>query len=209
MRRALLEVQDATVSVDETVLLPPTSLSVGRGTICAITGPNGSGKTTLLRVVMGRQALTGGHCALDGETPDLRRGDHRRLVASQVEPIPLDRDLTVREHVAVVAASWFGNDDGARDRAEGMLQRLGIAHLGERFPHQLSAGQLQLAVLALVLVRPATLLLLDEPERHLDADRVGLVARTLREVAASGTAVVLATHEPALVSAADRVTACG
>ncbi|MFJ9208669.1 AAA family ATPase [Streptomyces sp. NPDC102264] len=89
------------------------------------------------------------------------------------------------------------------ERAEQVIERLGLSSLGERFPHQVSSGQSQLFSLALTLVRPADVVLLDEPERHLDSRRVDLVATLLTERAKEGTAFLVATHEAALVDVCD------
>lgn len=111
--------------------------------------------------------------------------------------------MTLREQVTLVAASWYGNSATTAEAAEEIIERLGLSPLGERFPHQVSSGQLQLFGIAMTLVRPADVVLLDEPERHLDSDRVELVAALLTERAEEGTAFLVATHEPALVEVRD------
>lgn len=199
----MIAADGATVAMSDTTLLAPTSFAVLPGEFWCVTGGNGSGKTTLLRAFLGSRSLTAGRCLLRGEPVDLARPGHRRLLASLVEPIPVARDMTLREQVTLVAASWYGNTPGAAERAEGIIDRLGLSGLGERFPHQVSSGQLQLFNLALTLVRPADVVLLDEPERHLDSHRVALVATLLAERAAQDTAFLVATHEPVLVEAAD------
>ncbi len=173
------------------------------GEVWCVTGGNGSGKTTLLRTFLGSRSLTAGSCSIKGERADMAKPLHRRLVASLVDAIPFARDMTLREQVTLVAASWYGNRAETAETAERIIERLGLSPLGERFPHQVSSGQLQLFSLALTLVRPADVVLLDEPERHLDSDRVDLLATLLTERAREGTAFLIATHEPALVEARD------
>ncbi|MER5962999.1 ATP-binding cassette domain-containing protein [Streptomyces sp. NPDC002057] len=201
--------EGATVVLDGTTLLAPTTFTVLPGELRCLTGSNGSGKTTLLRAFLGSRRLTGGAVLVRGETVDMARPRHRRFVASLVEPVPVARDMTLREQVTLVAASWYGNTTATAERADGIIGRLGLTALGERFPSQLSSGQLQLFNLALTLVRPADVVLLDEPERHLDTERVGLVATLLAERAAQGTSFLVATHEPAVVEACDGVTELG
>lgn len=193
----------ATVTLGGATLLAPTTFAVLPGELWCVTGGNGSGKTTLLRTFLGSRALTAGSCSLRGEPADVARPRHRRLMASLVELVPVARDMTLREQVTLVAASWFGNSPETAERAEEVIERLGLSTLGERFPHQVSSGQAQLFSLALTLVRPADVVLLDEPERHLDGDRVGLVAGLLTERAAQGTAFLVATHEAALMEVCD------
>ncbi|SCK51340.1 ABC transporter [Streptomyces sp. WMMB 714] len=193
----------ATVTMSETTLLAPTTFEVMPGELWSVTGSNGSGKTTLLRAYLGSRSLTDGSVSVMGEPADMAKPAHRRMVASLVEPIPVARDMTLREQVTLVAASWYGNASASSEHAEQVVERLGLTALGERFPHQVSSGQLQLFSLALTFVRPAAVVLLDEPERHLDSHRVGLVATLLSERAGEGTAFLIATHEPTLVEACD------
>ncbi|MFB8044829.1 ATP-binding cassette domain-containing protein [Streptomyces hydrogenans] len=199
----------ATVVLDGTTLLAPTTFAVPPGAFRCLIGGNGSGKTTLLRAFLGTRRLTGGSVRLRGETADPTTPHHRRTVAALVDPVPVSRDMTLREQTTLVAASWYGNTATTAARAEDMLDRLGLTALGDRFPGRLSSGQLQLFHLALTLVRPADVVLLDEPERHLDTDRVALVAELLAERARQGAALLVATHEPALVAACDGVVEPG
>ena len=196
-----VELDSAGVVLDGTTLLAPTTASVPAGGTLVVRGPNGSGKSTLLRVVAGLRVPTTGSARVDGRVPDPRRRAFRRLVAGSVEPPVPARDLTLAEHVALVATTWGVPVREARERAAALLARLGIDALAARFPHELSSGQAQLATLAVVLVRPASLLLLDEPEQRLDADRLATVASMLDERRAAGTTLVVATHSDALESA--------
>lgn len=191
----------ATVVLGGTTLLAPTSFTVMPGEFCCVTGGNGTGKTTLLRAFLGSRSLTAGSVSVMGDAADVAEPLYRRRVASLVEPIPYARDMTLCEQVTLVAASWYGNAPETAERAARIIERLGLSSLGERFPHQVSSGQLQLFSLALTLVRPADAVLLDEPERHLDRDRIALVAALLTERAKEGTAFLVATHEAALVEA--------
>jgi ABC-type multidrug transport system ATPase subunit len=200
----VLAADGATVTLGEATLLAPTTFAVAPGELRCVTGSNGSGKTTLLRAFLGSRPPTAGSCTIKGEPADMTGPRHRRLVASLVDPLPLARDMTLREQVTLVAASWYGNTPETAARAEHVIERCGLAPLGERFPHQVSSGQAQLFALAVTLVRPAEAVLLDEPERHLDAPRVALVAALLAERAGEGTAFLVATHEPALMEACDR-----
>ncbi len=87
------------------------------------------------------------------------------------------------------------------DRAQALLDQLGIGVLHDRFPHELSSGQEQLFRLTVTLARPASVLLLDEPEQRLDTTKRHVVADIIRDRAASGTTVVMACHDPELTKA--------
>jgi ABC-type multidrug transport system ATPase subunit len=197
----VLAADRAAVVRDGTTLLAPTTFAVAPGESWCVTGGNGSGKTTLLRAFLNSASLTAGCCTLRGEPATTASTAHRRLVASLVEPVPVARDMTLREQVVLVAASWYGNAPETTARADEVIERMGLSRLGERFPHQVSSGQFHLFTLALTWVRPAEVVLLDEPERHLDGQRVGLVVDLVSERAAQGTAFLIATHDPALVDA--------
>ncbi|AOW89034.1 MULTISPECIES: ABC transporter ATP-binding protein [Streptomyces] len=199
----VLAADGAAVELADTTLLAPTTFEVGPGERWCVTGGNGTGKTTLLRAFAGTRSLTAGSVSVRGEPVAMTDPRHRRLMASLVEPVPVARDMTLREQVALVAASWYGNSTAAAEGTGRVVERLGLSALGERFPHQVSSGQSQLFSLALTLVRPADVVLLDEPERHLDRHRVDLVAGLLAERAEAGTAFLVATHDPALVAACD------
>ncbi|MCJ1672262.1 MULTISPECIES: ABC transporter ATP-binding protein [unclassified Rathayibacter] len=196
----LVRLREAAVRAGETQLLAPISLEVEPGEIVAVTGPNGSGKTTLLRLVAGLTPPSSGTVEIAGRSVSERDRLHRRRVAALVGTPPFERDLTLAEHLAMVALSWGAPLAEARRTAVASLDALGLGALASRFPHELSSGQTQLLSLALVLARPGEVLLLDEPEQRLDVDRVPLVIEVLRE-AARGRAVLIATHNPLLTSA--------
>ncbi|MWV49311.1 ATP-binding cassette domain-containing protein [Rathayibacter sp. VKM Ac-2803] len=189
----LIDLREVSVQTAEGTLLAPVSLQVEPGEVVAVTGPNGSGKTTLLRVIAGLLPPTSGVAQVAGRPADERTASHRRAVAALVQTPPLERDLTLEEHLAMVAVSWGARAPEAREQAARGLASLALAPLARRFPHELSSGQRQSFSLALVLARPSDVLLLDEPEQRLDADRVPLVVDVLGE-AAPGRAVVIATH---------------
>jgi ABC-2 type transport system ATP-binding protein len=187
------------VSVGGETLLAPVSFSLGAGEALAVRGPNGSGKTTLLRVLAGLTRPTNGTVTIAGHSVDERDRAFRARVAALIGLPPLARNLTLREHLALIAASWgFGIADSG-ERADGLLHDLGINRLSSRFPHELSSGQLQLFALALTLSRPFEVLLLDEPEQRLDPDRLELVGGLLRAVVDGGASVILASHSQDLV----------
>jgi ABC-type multidrug transport system ATPase subunit len=197
----LLAASDVTVAVDEQILLPPTSLSLQPGQALAVRGPNGAGKTTLLRVLAGLMAPTAGSVLIDDEPLRIRRREHRASVGAMIGSPPLARDLTLIEQLRFVRATW-GDDAATGERAARTgLEELGIANLETRYPSELSSGQLQLFGLALTLARPCRVLLLDEPEQRLDANRRHLVAQALHRRSEAGCAIAFATHSTALVEA--------
>lgn len=193
------------VAVDGATLLSPVDLHVAAAETVAIRGENGCGKTTLLQVLAGLTTASTGDVAIADRPVNERDAQFRRRVAGMIGAPPFACDLTVREHIALVAATWGLAVDDARHRADQVLGELGIEHLADRFPHEMSSGQTQLAGLALVLARPCDVLLLDEPEQRLDADRIELLIGILTRLRHDGVTIVLATHSDRLAQAvADR-----
>lgn len=194
----------AAVARGSSVLLRPCSAVVGAGEALVITGGNGAGKTTLLTLLCGLTTPTAGTVLIDGSTPDERSPVFRSAVAGMLGLPPLARDLTVEEQIRLVTVSWGAPDSGPTGPdaiAQRFLTRLQIAHLADRFPHELSSGQLQLTGLALTLARPSDLLVLDEPEQRLDTERRGVVAGLLAELRYEGRGLVVSTHSTQIVDA--------
>lgn len=203
-----VEARGLGVGLDGQVLLAPTSFDLEPGRALAVTGPNGAGKTTLLRVLAGLSRPTTGTATIAGRSACDRSPEFRRTVAAHLGPPPFARDLTLREHAVLVAASWGIDLPDAEERVDAVFAELGIGHLTARFPHELSSGQRQLFALVLTLVRPFAVLLADEPEQRLDEQHRGLVAAALRRRRDRGTTIVLVSHSPVLVDAvADDIVA--
>ena len=191
--------------IEDNVLLSATNVDVRSGKCVVLRGANGSGKTTLLRILAGTMDSSAGTVTLDGEPVDERTPATRANVAALMGAPTAYRDLTLVDHLVLIDATW-GRDGDASGRAAEMLAMLEIEHLAERFPHELSSGQQQLFHLAMVLLRPARVLLLDEPEQRLDTHKRGLLTQILLDRKAAGTALVIACHDPEMTSAiADRI----
>ncbi len=188
-------------SIGGTVLLPSVDVLVAPGTALVVRGRNGIGKTTLLRILAGTLAPSTGTATIDGVPCDERDPRVRESVAALIGAPTAYRDLTLADHLTLVDATWGRDPASCADRVEQGLDRLGIAPLAERFPHELSSGQGQLFRLALVLFRPGRLLVLDEPEQRLDTDKRDLVAALLAARRDGGDTVVLASHDPRLTAA--------
>ncbi len=187
--------------IDEAVLLLPTDVNVGPAQCVVLRGPNGSGKTTLLRILAGTLAPSEGEATLDGSPVDERHDLTRTAIAALIGAPATYRDLTLVDHLVLIDATWGHVGERAGDRAEEILELLGIVHLEERFPHELSSGQQQLFHLAMVLVRPSSILILDEPEQRLDTDKRDLLTAILLGRKAAGSSLLIACHDPAMTEA--------
>ena len=181
-------------------VLDGVSLTVAPGEPVAVLGPNGAGKSTLLRIAAGRERPDAGTVTFRDGPADEDDAAFRAGVACALAPGAHYPDLTVREHLLLVALAHGVQDPAARV-AEALAEHR-LADHAEQFPDALSAGLGQLLSLATVWVRPAALLILDEPEAHLDAAARAELGRRLRATAAEGTAVLLTTHVAALAERA-------
>lgn len=203
-----LRADQAQRMVEEVALVAPTDVTVRPGRGVVLQGPNGSGKSTMLRMLTGATFPSAGTVTLDGTKVDERLPRVREVIAALLWPITGYRELTVQDHLVLVDQSWGGPRETCADRVHAMFDLLDIEPLRHRFLHELSSGQRQLADLAMTLIRPSGVLVLDEPEQRLDTDRRAQLARILLERKHSGAALLIACHDPSIteVIADDIVT---
>jgi putative ABC transport system ATP-binding protein len=192
---------------DETLALRGVSLAVDRGEFVAVTGPSGSGKSTLLACLAGLDDPDGGVVRVDGERlsrqpEDRRARTRRRCIGVLYQPANLLGHLSLDDNVAIVQR-LAGARGGAHRRRE-VLERCGIARRADARPTQLSGGELARAGLAVALANEPIVLLADEPTGELDEATARQIVESLRERAAEGGAVVVATHSRDAAALADR-----
>ncbi len=196
-----LAVDHVTVRYGGVVAVDDVSLHVDRGRVVGLIGPNGAGKTSVIDAVTGF-ARASGHVRLDGaridELPTHARV--RRGLARTFQSLELYEDLTVEENVS---AAVFGTTHEDRHRkVAAALQRAGLDALRDRHAGELSQGERQLVSIARACASDPDVLLLDEPAAGLGpADSMRLGTR-IRDIAASGTAVLLVDHDISLVLSA-------
>lgn len=179
------------------VALAGLDLTVAAGECVALIGANGSGKSTAVRTIAGLLEPTGGSVRVCGHDPhEEPDAEMARAALALVPDAPLlYDDLTVREHLELVALSHGVDDDTADARIDALLDRLDLAAREDFIPRELSRGMRQKTQLACALVRPAALLVLDEPVVGLDPPSQLLLAGLLREIKRDGGAVLLTTHQ--------------
>ena len=179
--------------------LDGVTLAVGDGELVCLAGPSGSGKSSLCHLAAGLEIADSGRVEVDGSAP-------ATLDWSVVSVLPqqhgLVTGLTVSENVALPARR-LGLDREVD--LEGLLQALDIHHLAARLVSDTSIGEQQRTALARALVLGPRLAVLDEPTGHQDDEHVEAVLVTVQAAAASGTAVLVASHDQRVVEASDRV----
>jgi energy-coupling factor transport system ATP-binding protein len=158
-------------------VLAGVDLRIRRGEIVALEGPNGSGKTTFARIAAGLLEPDGGSVRVRGRVCYLAQDPGRYLVKE-----------TALDEVGLAV-------NGDLMRARAALARVGLEWAADRHPRDLSSGERERLALAAVAVAEPDLLVLDEPTRGLDPERKEALGRRLVEYAASGKAVLVATHD--------------
>jgi len=192
-----LEIDHIELGYGARVVLADFSLRLDGGAAVVLRGSNGSGKSTLLRCVAGLHPAAAGTVRIGGRAVDETSPHFRRRVAALLDDGAWYPSLTVREHIELIR---MVNMPAARPWAEPdeLVDLLGLAAIAGESPTRLSSGQRQRLALAMTFGRPSELLLLDEPERHLDAAGRATVAELVGEYVSTGGAALVATHDPVL-----------
>ncbi|MFC5180292.1 ABC transporter ATP-binding protein [Actinomadura harenae] len=188
-----MEVRNVAVDLGGVPILDGLDLTVARGEIVAVLGENGAGKSTLLRCLAGTQPGVTGEIGLFGRPPADDPAFWRDVVLVGDEPAWYP-GLTVLEHLEMMESVHAGT----RTTPGEALELFGLDDRRDHVPLAMSTGQRQRLSLAMGLLRPSRVLLLDEPERGLDAGFRVRLASILADYAADGGTVVMATHDPGL-----------
>lgn len=190
--------------------LNDVSVAVDPGEVLAIIGPSGCGKSTLLRTVNGLEPVDSGQIVVNGR--DVTAGatklkDVRSDVGMVFQSYDLFPHLTVMENLLLAPKVVQGADQAeAKERALGLLERVGLAAKADARPRELSGGQKQRVAIVRALMMQPKALLLDEITASLDPEIVREVLDVVVELAREGMTMLVVTHEMAFARAvADRV----
>jgi ABC-type lipoprotein export system ATPase subunit len=211
----LIELQGITKSYRTGDVITPVlhgiTLTVERGEYVALMGPSGSGKSTLMNLLGLLDRADGGRYALDGrDVTALSASEHAQVrnktIGFVFQSFNLLKRMTVIENVALPLI-YAGRSRGeAKQRAQALLERVGLAALGHRMPNQLSGGQQQRVAIARALVNDPPLLLADEPTGNLDTRTTEEVLAVLGQLnREAGLSIVIVTHEPDVAAHAKRL----
>jgi putative ABC transport system ATP-binding protein len=199
---------------DEIVALDHATLTVGDDEIVALVGPSGSGKTTLLSIAGGLLTPSEGTVIVGGQdistySAAQLTGFRRDAVGFVFQAVNLVPFLTARENLLVV--NDFGNRRNkgqAKERAERLLDELGLGDRNDNLPGQLSGGERQRVAIGRALMNEPELVLIDEPTSALDT-KLGeqVMELIVSEVKSRSTAAVIVTHDQRMTHYADRSVA--
>jgi ABC-type polar amino acid transport system ATPase subunit len=206
----VLESVDVFKRYGRTEVLRGVSFGVHRGDVKAILGPSGSGKSTLLRCLALLEPVDGGEVRLDGRRLGVRETQGGRLVPLAEPALARERSeigmvfqrFNLFPHLTALGNVMLGltevrgrSKDEAREVANAMLDRVGLAQRRDFYPGELSGGQQQRVAIARALVMNPKVMLFDEPTSALDPELVGEVLAVMEELAREGMTMVVVTHE--------------
>ncbi len=191
-------------------ILHGISFRIERGEFVAIIGPSGSGKSTVLGIIAGLDSPSGGQVLVDGV--DITTMSEAQLAKIRNQKIGmvfqafnLIPTLTARENVEVPL--YVGKHEGSpAERAQKTLELVGLGHRLDHRPNQLSGGEQQRVAIARALATNPAIVIADEPTGNLDAKNSANVLELIRELRErTGTTFIIATHDPSVAAAAERV----
>ena len=194
-----LRVEDVHKAFGKLEVLRGIDLVLAEHEVVCLIGASGSGKSTLLRCVNLLEPIDAGRIVVGGEEITSRGVDVNRIrrgIGIVFQSFNLFPHMTVRENVTLAPRKARGLSRGAADaEATRLLERFGLADKRDEYPDRLSGGQQQRVAIVRALAMEPRLLLLDEITSALDPELVAEVLDVIRELAAGGMTMLIATHE--------------
>jgi cell division transport system ATP-binding protein len=188
----------------DVLALDNLSFSVDKGEFVFLTGPSGAGKSTLLRLLLRQEIPTDGSLQVGGrELASLNASEvqaYRRSLGVVFQDFKLIATKTVFDNVAFVMRVLGVPVEQQRRKTYQVLKWVGLQHRAMAFPPELSGGEQQRIAIARALVNEPQVVLADEPTGNLDPDLSLEIMDLFRDINASGTTVLVATHDRALIA---------
>jgi polar amino acid transport system ATP-binding protein len=196
---SFLEINDVHKRYGNVEVLRGTNLRVEEHQVVCLIGPSGCGKSTLLRCINGLEEISGGEIRIDGDRvtgPGVDLNALRRDVGIVFQSFNLFPHMSVLENITLAPIQVLKlRKDEAEARAMPLLKRIGLDHKARAYPDQLSGGQQQRVAIVRALAMEPRVMLLDEITSALDPELVSEVLNIVRDLAAEGMTMLLATHE--------------
>jgi polar amino acid transport system ATP-binding protein len=194
-----LKVVNLKKNYDTKVVLDGVDLEVFPGQIVAVIGSSGSGKSTVLRCVNLLEDILDGQIFLEGveiSEPDVNQDKVREQIGLVFQSFNLFGHLSILENItlALIHVKKMSKEE-ARQKALSWLERIGLADKADSYPDKLSGGQQQRTAIVRAVAMEPKVLLLDEVTSALDPELVGEVLSLIKDLKATGTTILMATHE--------------
>ena len=201
----ILRVENITKSFADNTILNQVSFPLEKGEIKVLIGPSGGGKSTLLQCVNCLVIPDSGRIFLEGKQVDFSRRQDLYLLRQQVGMIFQDFNLfdhlTALDNITIALRKVKKKSRiEAEQRARQELEQVGLADKEDLYPAQLSGGQKQRVAIARALAMDPKILMLDEPTSALDPELIGEVIAVIKQLAARGMTMIMATHQISLIS---------
>ncbi|CAN5647605.1 amino acid ABC transporter ATP-binding protein [soil metagenome] len=205
-----LSVERVFKSFHDNLVLEGIDLAVAPHEVVCLIGASGSGKSTLLKCINLLEPIDAGRILVEGEDITIARADVnriRRRIGIVFQAFNLFPHMTVLRNITLGPEQALGMErPAARERAGELLERFGLSDKAEEYPDRLSGGQQQRVAIVRALAMRPRLMLLDEVTSALDPELVAEVLSLVKELAAGGMTMVIATHEMGFArDIADRV----
>jgi glutamate transport system ATP-binding protein len=195
----LVELRGVRKSFGDNVVLDGIDLSVARGEAIVIAGPSGSGKSTMLRCINALEDVDAGEILFDGRSvTSAGKGINalRAEIGMVFQQFNLFAHKSVMENLTMAPIEVKGLDKAAaHERADRLLERVGLTEKADAFPADLSGGQQQRVAIARALAMEPKLMLFDEPTSALDPEMIREVLDVMRDLARDGMTMAVVTHE--------------
>jgi len=184
--------------------LSDVSVHIDKGEFVFLIGPSGSGKTTFLRLLIREMLPTSGSIHINnvdivklssGKVPHLRR-----KIGVVFQDLKMLMDRTIYENILLPLQMSQVDKHTAQKKVEEILEQVGISDQKNKFPIQLSGGELQRAAIARALIFSPDILLADEPTGNLDPTTSWEIVKLLQDINKSGTTILMATHNADIVN---------
>jgi glutamate transport system ATP-binding protein len=195
----LVELERVRKSFGDNLVLDGIDLTIDRGEVVVIAGPSGSGKSTMLRCINGLEGIDDGDVRFDGKSI-ARAGKEVNRMRAEIgmvfQQFNLFAHKTVMENLTMAPVEVKGlTKQEARQRADRLLERVGMTEKADAYPADLSGGQQQRVAIARALAMEPKLMLFDEPTSALDPEMIREVLDVMRDLARDGMTMAVVTHE--------------
>ncbi|MCP9446506.1 MAG: cell division ATP-binding protein FtsE [Nitrospira sp.] len=205
---AIIQLIHVSKSYDRRAALSDVTLDIAKGEFVLLMGASGAGKSTLLRLLIGEERPDQGQIFVQGKNVGrLKQAEVpylRRKIGTVFQDFRLLPNKTVFENVSLPLIVQRASMADIRRKVIEALRAVGVEHKKDQFPNSLSAGERQRVCIARAIVNGPVVLLADEPTGNLDPERTAEIIELFKLINARGTTVVVATHDPHVMTLANR-----